>query len=99
MPPVSVALARYRTLEEDLHLIRAERQIGSLIEEPILEEMARVWWTLSDVEREILDREEPTCNPAIIDYTDDLNLVDLDTLSPEALSNNQVGGPRRAKVA
>jgi hypothetical protein len=92
MPHASEAMARYRVLEGDLRLIRAEQSMGSLAEDPILEEMARVWWLLSDIEREMLDREGPTCDPETIDSTDDLDLVDRDTLS-----DDQVGGPRRAR--
>ncbi len=61
---VSESMARYRSLEDDLRLIRAEQPLGSRAEDPILEEMARVWWLLSDIERETLDREGPTCDPA-----------------------------------
>ncbi len=53
----SAAMARYRVLEGDLRRIRAEHPIGSLAEDPILEEMASLWWLLSDIEREFLDRE------------------------------------------
>ena len=36
---------------------------GSSKEDPILEQMAHLWWQLSDRERDILDEEGSTCNP------------------------------------
>jgi len=76
MPHLSEAMRRYRALEEDLRLVRSENGRGSPQEDPILEEMARLWWTLSDIERETLDREGPTCDPIQINGDDDLGLVD-----------------------
>lgn len=59
---LSKPMARYRSLEDDLRLIRTEKGIGSPDESDILEEMARVWWDLTDIEQETLDREGPTCS-------------------------------------
>ncbi len=62
-PIPSDPMGRYRSLEADLRRVRRNGR-GSLAENPILEEMARVWWwELSDVERETLDQEGPTCDP------------------------------------
>jgi hypothetical protein len=36
---------------------------GSAAEDPIIEEMARLWWDLDDDERDALDAEGPTCWP------------------------------------
>lgn len=57
------SMCRYRTLETDLRLVRAENPPGSPLEDPIIEEMACLWWELSEGEREILDQEGPTCWP------------------------------------
>ncbi|HWO19439.1 MAG TPA: hypothetical protein VNO30_11715 [Kofleriaceae bacterium] len=56
--------------------MRSERGLGSPQEEPILEEMASLWWRLTDLERETLDLEGPTCDPIQLDGEDDLGLVD-----------------------
>ncbi len=61
-PIPSDPMGRYRSLEADLRRVRRNGR-GSPAENPILEEMARVWWELSDVERETLDQEGPTCDP------------------------------------
>lgn len=63
MPEISEAMKIYRKLEEDLRRIRAQSPLGSIQEDPVLEEMARVWWLLSESERDVLDREGPTCDP------------------------------------
>jgi hypothetical protein len=76
MPHLSEAMRRYRALEEDLRLVRSENGRGSPQEDPILEEMANLWWKLSDIERETLDREGPTCDPVQTDGNDDLELID-----------------------
>jgi hypothetical protein len=76
MPHRSEAMRRYRALEEDLRLVRSENGRGSPQEDPILEEMARLWWKLSDIERERLDSEGPTCDPVPTGGDDDLGLVD-----------------------
>ena len=47
--------------------MRSEKGRGTPQEDPILEEMAHLWWRLSDIERETLDREGPTCDPVPID--------------------------------
>ena len=86
MPHLSEAMRRYRALEEDLRLVRSENGRGSPQEDPILEEMARLWWTLSDIERETLDREGPTCDPIQINGDDDLGLVDTSGGSLQARS-------------
>ncbi len=62
-PIPSDPMGRYRSLEADLRRVRTRNGRGSPAENPILEEMARVWWELSDVERETLDQEGPTCDP------------------------------------
>jgi len=62
-PSPSDPMGRYRSLEADLRRVRKNGR-GSPAENPILEEMARVWWwELSEVERETLDQEGPTCDP------------------------------------
>lgn len=66
MVHLSEEMRQYRSLEDDLRLVRAERGPGSALEDPILEDMARLWWLLSDIEREMLDREGPTCDPRAI---------------------------------
>lgn len=76
MPRPSEPMARYRALEDDLRLVRTEKGLGSAEEVPILEHMARLWWELSDIEREILDQEGPTCDPVETSEHDDLGLVD-----------------------
>jgi hypothetical protein len=76
MPHPSEPMVRYRTLEDDLRLVRTEKGVGTHEEDPILEEMAQLWWELSDIERETLDREGPTCDPIATDDNDDLGLVD-----------------------
>jgi hypothetical protein len=91
MPHLSEEMRQYRALEDDLRLVRSESGLGSAKEDPILEEMARLWWLLSDIERETLDREGPTCDPVEIDEHDDLHLVDKDTLA------FNVKGPLRAR--
>lgn len=58
----SEMMNRYRILEDDLRRVRSENAFGSAKEEPVLEEMTRLWWLLSDSERETLDREGPTCD-------------------------------------
>lgn len=63
MPQISEAMKAYRKLEDDLRRMRAQHALGSLQEDPILEEMAKVWWRLSESERDLLDREGPTCDP------------------------------------
>ena len=87
----SEEMRQYRALEDDLRLVRSENGLGSAQEDPILEEMARLWWLLSDIERETLDREGPTCDPVETLENDDLHLVDKDTLSED------VEGPLRAR--
>ncbi len=57
------AIQRYRTLEADLRLVRLNNDPGSAQEDLVLEEMDRLWWLLSDIERETLDQEGPTCDP------------------------------------
>ena len=91
MPHLSEEMRQYRALEDDLRLVRSENRLGSAKEEPILEEMARLWWLLSDIERETLDREGPTCDPVELDDNDDLQLVDKDTLA------DNTKGPLRAR--
>lgn len=91
MPHPSEEMRQYRALEDDLRLVRSENGLGSAREDPILEEMARLWWLLSDIERETLDREGPTCDPVETSENDDLQLVDKDTLS------DNVKGPLRAR--
>ena len=94
MPQLSEAMRRYRVLEDDLRLVRSENAPGSTVEDPILEEMARLWWELSDIERETLDREGPTCWPERTAPTEgDLGLTDRDTISPAAT------GPLRSRSA
>lgn len=70
MPHNSEALERYRALEADLRLIRAAQRpsgsLGSRAEDLILEEMASLWWLLLEEEREMLDREGTTCDPAVM---------------------------------
>jgi hypothetical protein len=61
--PLSEPMRRYRALEDVLRRIRSENTPGSALEDPVLQEMARLWWDLSDIERETLDREGPTCWP------------------------------------
>jgi hypothetical protein len=61
-PAMREEMTQYRALEHALRLVRAEKGSGSAQEDPILEEMARLWWLLSDVEREMLDQEGPTCD-------------------------------------
>jgi hypothetical protein len=85
-------MRQYRALEDDLRLVRSENGLGSAQEDPILEEMARLWWLLSDIEREMLDREGPTCDPVETFDDDDLHLVDTDTLAKNAK------GPLRARI-
>jgi hypothetical protein len=80
-------MRQYRALEEDLRLVRSENALGSAKEEPILDEMTRLWWLLSDIEREALDQEGPTCDPPEISEDDDLRLVDKDTLVDGALGS------------
>ena len=88
----SEAMRSYRKLEEDLRLIRSENSPGSPIEDPIIEEMARLWWKLSEVERETLDREGSTCWPEVVDEPeDDLGLMDTDT---DALAGGVSGAVR-----
>lgn len=54
----------YRALEDDLRRVRAEAGRGSPREDSILAQMDRLWWDLTPAERETLDAEGPTCNPA-----------------------------------
>jgi hypothetical protein len=84
-------MRQYRALEDDLRLVRTENGLGSAQEDPILEEMARLWWLLSDIEREKLDQEGPTCDPVETFEGDDLQLVDKDTFT------ENVKGPLRAR--
>lgn len=60
---VSAEMRRYRSLEDDLRRVRSMNRTGPALEDPILEEMGTLWWLLSDVERETLDAEGPTCDP------------------------------------
>lgn len=61
---MSAALARYRELEVELRTIRARAGRGGAEEEmPTIEAMSRVWFQLTDAEREQLDAEGPTCDP------------------------------------
>ncbi|MFH0902901.1 MAG: hypothetical protein V2A73_19915 [Pseudomonadota bacterium] len=60
---MSDALKRYRLLEAELRLVRRETSPGSAMEEPIIDEMASVWWDLTEEERELLDGEGPSCWP------------------------------------
>jgi len=53
----------YRALEERLRTSRKLHPPGSPEEASILEEMAIVWYKLSDQEREQLNSEGPTCWP------------------------------------
>lgn len=92
MPHPSEEMRQYRALEDDLRLVRSEKGLGSAQEDPILEEMARLWWLLSDIERETLDREGPTCDPVETFEEDDLQLVDKDTLA------ENVNGPLRVRT-
>ena len=55
-------LEQYRALEAKLRAVRGEYGAASLHEDPILDEMSRVWWQLSDAERAMLDAEGPTCD-------------------------------------
>jgi hypothetical protein len=84
-------MRQYRALEDDLRLVRSEHGLGSTQEDPILEEMARLWWLLSDIERETLDREGPTCDPVETFDDDDMQLVDKDTFA------ENVKGPLRVR--
>ena len=59
----SALMFQYRELEVYLRLTRAHNAFGSSKEDPILEQMAHLWWQLSDRERDILDEEGSTCNP------------------------------------
>ncbi|HET7500599.1 MAG TPA: hypothetical protein VFK02_06330 [Kofleriaceae bacterium] len=88
MAHLSEEMRQYRALEEDLRLVRTEKGLGSPQEDPLLEEMARLWWLLSDIEREILDQEGPTCDPVEMNEDDDLHLVD----------KNDAKGPLRARL-
>ena len=63
MPQISDAMKAYRKMEDDLRRVRAQHEIGSLHEDFILEEMARLWWRFTEGERDLLDREGPTCDP------------------------------------
>lgn len=63
MRSLSDAMKAYRRLEEDLRQVRTQNDLGSVREDPILEEMARLRWLLAEDERETLDREGPTCDP------------------------------------
>ncbi len=63
MSQLSETMKAYRKLEDDLRRVRAQYELGSLQEDPILEEMAQLWWRLSESERDLLDREGPTCDP------------------------------------
>lgn len=63
MPHPSEAMKAYRKLEQQLRNVRAKHALGSINEDPILEEMAKLWWILSEDERELLDQEGPTCDP------------------------------------
>ena len=56
-------MRRYRDLENDLRHIRAKYRPGSSFEDPIIEEMASLWWKLSEDERNTLDSEGSTCWP------------------------------------
>jgi hypothetical protein len=60
---VSEAMMAYRKLEDELRRVRAQHPLGSLHEDPLLEEMAKLWWLLSEEERGQLDDEGPTCDP------------------------------------
>lgn len=92
MPHPSEEMRQYRALEDDLRLVRSEHGLGSAQEDPILEEMARLWWLLSDIERETLDQEGPTYDPVeTFDDDDDLQLVDKDTFA------ENVKGPLRVR--
>jgi hypothetical protein len=93
MPAASEAMLRYRILEEDLRLVRSENRPGSLLEDPILEEMAHLWWQLSDIERAKLDDEGPTCWPEGVAQDENLPLLtDRDTLSGD------MSGPVRTRT-
>jgi hypothetical protein len=59
MSRISDAMKGYRKLEDDLRRVRSQHALGSLHEDPILEEMAKIWWRLSERERDVLDREGP----------------------------------------
>jgi hypothetical protein len=63
MTKSSEAMQSYRKLEDELRRVRSRHALGSVHEDPILEEMARLWWLLTESERETLDREGPTCDP------------------------------------
>lgn len=63
MEKTSEAMQSYRRLEDELRKVRSRHTLGSVHEDPILEEMARLWWLLTDNEREVLDREGPTSDP------------------------------------
>jgi hypothetical protein len=92
MPQLSEAMHRYRALEDDLRLIRSENPPGSPQEEPILEEMARLWWDLSDIERQKLDDEGPTCWPeAVVETVTDLKLTDTEIV------DGQIDSPLRSR--
>jgi hypothetical protein len=60
---VSEAMTAYRKLEDELHRVRTQHPLDSLHEDPILEEMAKLWWLLSEEERAQLDEEGPMCDP------------------------------------
>jgi len=74
-------LREYRILEGELYLLRMENPPGALIEEPVIDEMARLWDLLSDNEKELLDKEGPRCWPPT-EYLKPLNIKDVDTLAP-----------------
>lgn len=62
-PPMSDAMKHYRSLERKLRCVRTEHGVGTLHEEPILDEMDRAWYALKDAEHELLDGEGSTCFP------------------------------------
>lgn len=63
-PAPPTVLRQYRAAEVALRELRLHHAIGSDIEQPVLEEMVRLWWLLADDDREALDREGPTCFPS-----------------------------------
>lgn len=61
-PDVSPDMLQYRALEVRLRKARADRATEAQ-EQVILDEMEQLWWKLSQGERDVLDREGPTCDP------------------------------------
>lgn len=60
---MSEALATYRRLAAQLLALRTTREPGSAEEDPLLESMDQVWWSLSEEECLLLDAEVHGCWP------------------------------------